>query len=317
LRYRDVGVDVDHADKVADKISSMLLPEGALKGHYAGLYDFNGKKLAIHTDGVGTKVIIAQALNKYDTVGIDAIAMNTNDLVCVGARPLFGVDYLAVARDEEWLIEAIIKGLKRGADKAKIAILGGETAVMPEVITGGKAPFDLAFTCVGVVEHHMAGAKRGDQIIGLRSSGIHSNGLTLARKVLGEDWFEDLLIPTEIYSSKIAELWKSVDVHAVAHITGSAYAKVKRVLPEGSTAEISLPGVDDQSIFGALESHVPPDEMIKTFNMGFGMLVFVDKEDVDQTLDFLKEFSPMVLGQVVESKDQAVIVEYGGKRYVL
>ncbi|MFH1443591.1 MAG: phosphoribosylformylglycinamidine cyclo-ligase [Candidatus Micrarchaeota archaeon] len=191
--YSKAGVNVDKVKGIqkgiAGLLNSTLTPDVLLgAGHYAGLLKFGGKTLALHTDGVGSKVLIAQQLGKYDTVGIDAIAMNVNDLICLGARPVAAVDYLAVEKTNGHMIYEIMKGVSAGAMESKCAVVGGETAVVPDLIRGiaGRG-FDLSVTCIGEIEGGVITGKdmqAGDVIIGLESSGIHSNGYTLARKVL-------------------------------------------------------------------------------------------------------------------------------------
>ncbi|MEM2629835.1 MAG: phosphoribosylformylglycinamidine cyclo-ligase, partial [Candidatus Bathyarchaeia archaeon] len=196
MTYAKAGVDIEKVRKSHESIAKLLKDTFLLRrgkfgevlievGHYAGLIDIGGNlALAMHTDGVGTKTLIAKAMNKYDSIGIDCVAMNVNDLICLGAEPIALVDYLAIDEPDEWVILEIMKGLVKGAEEAEAAIIGGETAIMPDLING----FDLSAMSIGIVEKNkvITGKKisLGDIIIGLESSGIHSNGLTLARKVL-------------------------------------------------------------------------------------------------------------------------------------
>ena len=178
-------------------------------GHYGGLFKCGAEELVIHTDGVGTKILVAQALEKYDTIGIDAIAMSVNDILCVGAEPLVGVDYLALAEEDDWLVNEVMKGLVKGAEESGCAIVGGETAIIPDIIKGGKRPFDLTFTVVGRVKKKILGEeiRKGDIMVGLESSGIHSNGYTLARQALDMGkWGAEMLKPTRIYASAVLEM---------------------------------------------------------------------------------------------------------------
>jgi phosphoribosylformylglycinamidine cyclo-ligase len=276
--YSKAGVNVNKVKGIqkgiAGLLDSTLTPDVLLgAGHYAGLLKFGNKTLALHTDGVGSKVLVAQQLGKYDTVGIDAIAMNVNDLICLGARPVAAVDYLAVEKTNGHMIFEIMKGVVAGAKESKCAVVGGETAVVPDLIKGiaGRG-FDLSVTCIGEIEGEMItgkGMRTGDVIIGLESTGIHSNGYTLARKVLLKgkgrvgivaegkgigslsnranlgnwaelkpvskgksplrDLLEEMLIPTKIYSNAVLEVIGKVEVHGLAHITGGAFSKLQRI----------------------------------------------------------------------------------------
>jgi len=278
-------------------------------GHYSALLDFGSFYLAMTTDGVGTKVLVAEAVGKFDTIGIDMVAMNVNDLLCVGAEPVALVDYLAVKEPDEKVFEEIAKGLYAGAEQAGIAIVGGETAVMPDLING----FDLAGTAIGVVEKGrvITGKKirPGDAVIGISSSGIHSNGLTLARKLLihkygldyeyeGRKLWEWLLEPTRIYVRAVLELLERVDVHGLAHITGGGLTNLKRLTNYGFSLE--MPPIE--GIFKLIyENGVPLEEMFRVFNMGVGMVAVVPAEEKDDALDLLnKHYESFELGTVTE-----------------
>ena len=278
-------------------------------GHYAALMDFGSFYLAMTTDGVGTKVLVAEEVGKFDTIGIDMIAMNVNDLLCVGAEPIALVDYLAVREPDEEVFSQIAKGLYEGAKQAGIAIVGGETAVMPDLING----FDLAGTAIGVVEKDGVVTGRrirpGDVVIGIASSGIHSNGLTLARKLLipkygldyeyeGKKLWEWLLEPTRIYVKPILELLESVDVHGLAHITGGGLNNLKRLTKYGFS--LQMPPIE--GIFRLIHGNgVPLEEMFKVFNMGVGMVAVVPKEESEEALQLLnRHFESFELGVVTE-----------------
>jgi len=277
-------------------------------GHYASLINIGGERaLALHADGVGTKVLIAQLMNKYDTVGIDCVAMCVNDLICIGAEPLALIDYLAVQRVDNTLINEIMKGLAKGAKLAGVAIVGGETAVMPDVIQGtaeGKG-FDLAALSVGIVKQKQVitgeAMKPGDAVIGLKSSGIHSNGLTLARKVLFEHKKlnvrsklpglrrtvgDELLQPTQIYVKPVLEILKKVEVHALAHITGGAFSKLSR-FEEYAKVGFELDKMPQHPpIFCYLKKFgtITDVEMYRTFNMGIGFCVITQKGQGDKVI---------------------------------
>ncbi len=290
-------------------------------GHYAALMDFGEFYLAMTTDGVGTKVLIAEAVGRFDTIGIDMIAMNVNDLLCVGAEPVALVDYLAVREPDEGVFEEMARGLYEGARQAGIAIVGGETAVMPDLING----FDLAGTAIGVVGKGkvVTGEKirPGDAVIGIASSGIHSNGLTLARKLLipkyglkyeyrGRKLWEWLLEPTRIYVKPILELLESVDVHGLAHITGGGLTNLKRLTDYGFS--LQMPPIE--GIFKLIhENGVPLGGMFRVFNMGVGMVAIVPAGEREEALEILgRHFEAFELGTVTE--ESGIRVENYGVR---
>ncbi|AHL23356.1 phosphoribosylformylglycinamidine cyclo-ligase [Thermococcus nautili] len=290
-------------------------------GHYSALLDFGNFYLAMTTDGVGTKVLVAEAVGKFDTMGIDMIAMNVNDLLCVGAEPVALVDYLAVKQPDEKIFAEIAKGLYAGAEQAGIAIVGGETAVMPDLING----FDLAGTAIGTVEKGKVitgeKIKPGDAVIGISSSGIHSNGLTLARKLLiskygldyeydGRKLWEWLLEPTRIYVRAVLELLERVEVHGLAHITGGGLTNLKRLTNYGFSLE--MPPIE--GIFKLIhENGVPLEEMFRVFNMGVGFVAIVPQEEKEEALEILnKHYESFELGRVTE--EHGIRVENFGVR---
>jgi phosphoribosylformylglycinamidine cyclo-ligase len=234
----------------------------------------------LHTDGVGTKVLVAEACHKYDTIGIDCVAMNVNDILCLGAEPLALVDYLAVDKPRPAMVKQVMVGLQRGAREAGVAVVGGETAVMPDVVKG----FDLAATVVGLVKKSriVTGEETqpGDVILGLRSSGIHSNGLTLARKLLlsgrtNPRILRELLRPTRIYVSEITKLLNSgLKIHGLAHITGGAYSKLKRIGTRANVGFFFNNMPKPSWIFQLIQdrARISDREMYCTFNMGIGFL---------------------------------------------
>ncbi len=307
MSYADAGVNIGVEERAVSNILSAV-------GYGSDKVELDGRKLVLCTDGVGSKVIIANEMRKWDTVGIDCMAMNVNDALCMGARPLAFVDYLAVEHTDPKMSEEIGRGLKRGADIAGIPIIGGETATLPEIIRG----FDLAGTCVGVVEHELPKKMSpGDAIIGLRSSGIHSNGYTLARKVFTENGYsytdpvpgiegrigDALLVPTQIYVKEMLELMKNVDVKGIAHITGSGLRKMKRM--SGDVCFSIDEPFEPQDIFRVMQElgGITDEEMYQTFNMGMGMAVVVSENDVENSLSVLKEHSEVevkVVGRVKE-----------------
>jgi phosphoribosylformylglycinamidine cyclo-ligase len=270
------------------------------------------------TDGVGSKVIIANELRKWDTVGIDCIAMNVNDAICVGAEPLAFVDYLAINNPDPSITKQIGIGLEKGATLSNISIIGGETASLPDLIDG----FDLAGTCLGYAKKDKIilgeSIQPSDVMIGLKSTGIHSNGFSLIRKVIDQSSYtyhdtfpgkeyphksigEVLLTPTQIYVKEIVALLQEVSVHGLAHITGSGLRNLPRLKP--TVKFVVTDPIDTQPIFTFIqtEGNIETYEMYKTFNMGMGFCVIVDKNDVDDTLNILKKYSSVevkVVGEI-------------------
>ncbi|MDF0592375.1 phosphoribosylformylglycinamidine cyclo-ligase [Methanotrichaceae archaeon M04Ac] len=316
LTYADSGVDIRAEERAISAMKRVMT--GRRKGigapitdigHYAGLIDMGEYALAMTTDGVGSKVLIANAMKKWDTVGIDCMAMNVNDLLAIGAEPLAFVDYLALERIDPEMTAAIAIGLERGAQIANLSIVGGETASLPEIIRG----FDLAGTCIGMIkkEEVITGEKikKGDVVVGLPSSGLHSNGFSLARKIVAESSYtyfdkmpgsektigELLLEPTRIYMEAL-EVIRKADVHGMAHITGSGLLKLHRI--SGFGFEIFDP-LEPQPIFRFLqeEGGVAEDEMYRTFNMGMGWVFVLPEDDADTVL---KMTDGKVVGEIVD-----------------
>lgn len=257
-------------------------------GTFANVIDLGDQALAMCTDGVGSKVLVAQELGRYNTIGVDVVAMNVNDLICIGARPLAMVDYLAVSRINPDIMKEIAIGIYEGAKQSDIAIIGGETATLPDIIMGvdGKG-FDIAGTAIGLVDKDkiITGEKinSGDVVLGFRSSGIHSNGLTLARRVLPRNMWMELLTPTRIYVKEVIELLGNYEVHGLAHITGGGFRNLLRITPLGFLLD-SLPA--PQMIFKKIQElgNVSDKEMYKTFNMGVGFCVILDGSSADEII---------------------------------
>jgi len=325
MTYAESGVDIEKEELAIKGILSSIKSQRKgvgkpLGGHYAGMIEFGEYALVLCTDGVGSKVEIASELKKWDTVGIDCIAMNVNDAICVGAEPLAFVDYLAIDDPKPEITKEIGKGLAKGAEISNISIIGGETASLPEIING----FDLAGTCLAYVKKSdiVTGEKIApdDIIIGLESSGIHSNGYTLARKVIEfsnlsyKDKFPDgfypdktigevLLTPTRIYVKEIVKLLKEVEVHGLAHITGGGLRNLPR-LNKNIKFVIEDP-FEPQPIFTFLQKqgNIDDKEMYQTFNMGMGFAVVVSEKDVDNTLKILNKYASVeikVVGRIAE-----------------
>lgn len=328
MTYKNSGVDIEEKEAAIKQLLSSITTKRKgtigrpMGGHYAGLIEFGDYALVLCTDGVGTKVRIAESLKKYDTIGIDCIAMNVNDALCVGAEPLAFVDYLAMEDPDPKITKEIGKGLENGARLANISIVGGETADLPELING----FDLAGTCLAYVKKNRIilgdAIQPGDAIIGLSSSGIHSNGYTLARRVIEEKEFsykdrfpdglypgktigEIMLTPTRIYVKEILELFKKIDVHGLAHITGSGLWNIPRL--KKNVRYVLEDALEPQPIFGFLQKHGNIDdyEMYQIFNMGMGFTVIVSDNDVKETIGILRKYSEAtvkLLGSVKKGK---------------
>ena len=306
-------------------------------GHYSGLITIGNNVLALHTDGVGTKILVAQQMKCFDTIGIDCIAMNVNDIICTGAQPFAFVDYIGLKKVNYELVKKIMKGLVSGAKTAKIAIVGGETAVVPELLAGEtEEMFDLAGTAIGMTQNKelILGneIKIGDIILGLESSGLHSNGYTLARKVLSKYSLdeipefitrsvgEELLIPTRIYVQPIMELIKDrkITIHGLAHITGGSFTKLKRLNnkvrynlshlspPTGIFKQIQKDGIIDLR------------EMYRTFNMGIGFCIILPKVNVDKTVSIIEKYNIKVsqIGEVDSKGNGKVIGKVENKKYI-
>jgi len=298
--YAKAGIDVAQISKIHEKIEKILSKtfqtrKGKLghvldvRQHYAGLIDLgNEYALAAHADGVGTKVLVAEACHRYDTIGIDCVAMNVNDIICLGAEPIALVNYLALERARPRLVEEVMLGLQRGAREAGVAIVSGETAIMPDVVRG----FDLAATVIGIVKKKKIitgeNIQVGDIILGLRSSGIHSNGLTLARKLLLTPKIEakvarELLRPTRIYARAILRLLKfDLEIHGLAHITGGGYSKLKRIGLKANAGFLLDRLPTPQGIFRKIQNkgEISDREMYRTFNMGTGFVIICPKRAV-------------------------------------
>ena len=333
--YRDAGVDIDAGDRFVDAIKPLAKqthrPEviGGLGG-FGALFRFNPGKyenpvLVSTTDGVGTKLRVAFEMDKHDTVGIDLVAMNVNDLVVQGAEPLFFLDYMACGSLSSIQPVEIVKGIAEGCKDARCALVGGETAEMPGMYPEGE--YDLAGFSVGAAEQDKlidgSAIKRGYSLIGLRSSGLHSNGFSLARKVLrdhgmglnkqvddlGKTVGEELLTPTRIYVRAVLGLLKDLPVHGIAHITGGGVENIPRMLPQSCRAVIEHGSWEWPPIFRLLQElgRIEQHEMYRTFNCGVGLVLAVPSEESDGILDRLRglEESAIVIGRIEERKSDS------------
>ncbi|QGN06539.1 phosphoribosylformylglycinamidine cyclo-ligase [Halorhabdus sp. CBA1104] len=313
LTYAETGVDIEASEAAT---SALIGAAGDFEGDFAGLVDIGEQYLALATDGVGTKLLVAEALDDYSTIGIDCMAMNVNDLVAAGIEPVAFVDYLAVEEPDSQASEQIGEGLGIGAEFADVALVGGETAVMPEVIDG----LDIAGTAAGLAPKDglfSGEAQPGDAIVGWPASGIHSNGLTLAREAVTRnheytDPFppnpsksigEELLEPTRIYTDLLAPL-REYGAHGAAHVTGGGWRNLTRM--GAYRYEVEEP-FDTQPIFQFVQAEgtVGDREMYRTFNMGTGFVATLDPDDAMRVVEATDD--GRIIGRVIED-DQAVSV---------
>ena len=329
--YARAGVDVRkvrtlHRTLARTLASTFSTRRGALGapligiGHYAGLIDLgDGRALAMHTDGVGTKVLVALKMRKLDTIGIDCVAMTVNDLICVGCEPMALLDYLALEREDEQVVSEVMKGLVSGARESGTAIVGGETAIMGGVVNG----LDLVSMGVGVVDKDKvvdgSELREGDRVVGVASSGLHSNGYTLARKVLlnrrsledyvpefGKTLGEEMLTPTRIYVKPTLRALKRFDIHAIGHITGGSFSKLQRLTGGKKLGfDLKLPA-PTPPIFSMIqrEGRLSNKDMLGTFNMGVGLCVCAPASDAEGIAALYRRagFKASVIGEVVAQK---------------
>lgn len=335
LTYKDSGVDKEAGYKQVSLIKKFVkdtYTEGVLTdvGGFAGLFQLNKEAyeepvLVSGTDGVGTKLKIAFKLDKHNTIGEDCVAMCVNDILCQGAKPLFFLDYIATGKLVPEKMARIVEGVANGCKKAGSALIGGETAEMPGLYKEDE--YDMAGFAVGVVDKkniiNGSTIEEGDLIIGLPSSGIHSNGYSLVRKVLevadikldkyieelGSTVGEELLKPTRIYVNPVYELIENYNIKGISHITGGGlYENIPRTLPEGLTAIVNTSKIDRPLIFDLIKEwgNIDIDEMYHTFNMGIGMVLIVDSKESKKVLDFLKEKNEkaIILGEIKKGEER-------------
>jgi phosphoribosylformylglycinamidine cyclo-ligase len=336
--YRDAGVDVtagyEGVRLFSEKVKKTFTPGviGELGG-FGGLFrpDLSGMKkpvLVSGTDGVGTKLKIAFAMDKHDTAGIDCVAMSVNDIVCSGAKPLFFLDYIALPKNEPEKVAAIVSGIAEGCIQAGCALIGGETAEMPGLYAEGE--YDLAGFAVGIADEEKildrGSVREGDVVIGLSSSGLHSNGFSLVRKILKENSIaldscsgelgapigEVLLRPTRIYVNAVVSLLKEVNVRSIAHITGGGFFEnIPRAVPEIFSIHIDKNAVDTPPVFRFLQKagSIPERDMFNVFNMGIGMCILLPGEDADRALAVLKTAGEKaaVIGEIRPGSHEVIL----------
>ncbi len=320
--YRSVELMKKHVART--KIDGVVSGIGGFGGLFAP--DFKGMQdpvLVSGTDGVGTKIKLAFLLDKHDTIGIDAVAMCVNDIICCGAKPLFFLDYIAIGKNVPEKVAQIVSGIAEGCVKSECALVGGETAEHPGLMPVDE--YDVAGFSVGIADKPKlidgSGLEQGDVLLGLRSSGVHSNGFSLVRKVFGIDentvnntypeldkpLGEALLTPTKIYVKPILSLIEKVGVKAISHITGGGfYENIPRMLKDGFCAQIKKEAVPVLPIFNVIQrvGNIPERDMFNTFNMGVGMVVAVAEDDAETALQVLKENGEdaVILGSVVKGE---------------
>lgn len=335
LSYKEAGVDKEQGYKEVGLIKNFIketYTPGVLSdlGGFSGLFSLEQEKishpvLVSGTDGVGTKVVLAQKLGRHKTIGIDCVAMCVNDILCQGAKPLFFLDYIACGKLDAEKMAGIVEGVAEGCKRAGAALIGGETAEMPGVYR--EEDYDLAGFAVGIVDREKIidgkqKVKEGDSILALPSSGIHSNGFSLVRKIIfdkmqldlekesiaGKALADILLEPTRIYVREVLPVLKEADVHAMAHITGGGLPEnLPRVLPEGLSVVIEESTLPRLPIFSKLREwgELSREEMFGTFNMGVGFTLFVRKEEEKKVLSMLPEAGR--IGEVVRGKGEVTI----------
>ena len=336
LTYRDSGVDIDEGNRAVELIKNKIKGTydnnviGDL-GNFSGLYslkDFMSMEepvLLSSTDGVGTKLKLAQMLNIHNTVGIDLVAMCVNDIICQGAKPLFFLDYIATGKLVPEKIDDIVSGIVEGCKQAECALIGGETAEMPGMYS--KEDYDLAGFSVGIADKNKIisgqNVKVGDTLIGIASSGIHSNGYSFIRKIFLEEYKyeldqyieelemtlgEALLVPTKIYVKLVMNLIKKYDLKAIAHITGGGVIEnIPRVIPKGLGIDINKNTWEKPAIFKMIEEFNSIDEieLHKSFNMGIGLVIVVDSDKSEEITKFINEGEEkaFIIGEVVDSHE--------------
>ncbi|EDK4068620.1 phosphoribosylformylglycinamidine cyclo-ligase [Listeria monocytogenes] len=343
--YSKAGVDVEAGYQVVERIkkhvarTKRLGAMGAL-GSFGGMFDLSSLHLkepvlVSGTDGVGTKLLLAIEADKHDTIGIDCVAMCVNDILAQGAEPLFFLDYIATGKTAPVKMEQIVKGVADGCEQAGAALIGGETAEMPDMYDAED--YDLAGFTVGAVEKQKliteGAVKAGDTLIGIPSSGIHSNGYSLVRKIFFKDnefsldaeiseldvpLVEELLKPTRIYVKPVLEVLKEVDVHGITHVTGGGFVEnLPRMLTSDLAVKVELGSWPVLPIFDVMKKYgqLNEMEMYEIFNMGIGMVLAVAKADVERTLEVLVQNgeAAYVIGEVTTRENDAVIFTGGTK----
>tara|TARA_X000000950_G_scaffold255031_1_gene319291 strand:+ start:1385 stop:2413 length:1029 start_codon:yes stop_codon:yes gene_type:complete len=325
--YKKSGVDINAADKFIKFISNISsIKKGKKKNKNIGGFgslsnlpaNFKNPKLVACTDGVGTKIEIANKLNKFNTIGIDLVAMSVNDLIVQGAKPLFFLDYISINKIDLVKLKSIIKGIVNGCKQSDCELVGGETAEMPGTYEKGK--FDIAGFAVGVVDKKKILTKNkiklNDLVLAIPSSGLHSNGYSLIRYLLNKKKIDikkdkflrsELLKPTKIYVKEVLELINKNLINSCANITGGGLAdNIKRVMPKNLVAEINLNQIKTYKIFKWLKkNHISDKEMLRTFNCGIGFCLIINPKNFEKTKKFFsKKFKPYIIGKISQGKNK-------------
>ena len=337
--YAAAGVDVtagyEAVNRIKPLVESTIVP-GVMEGigGFGGMFEpqtqgMSRPMLVSGTDGVGTKLKLAFLMDKHDTVGIDCVAMCVNDIICAGASPMFFLDYIACGKNRPEKIAQIVSGIAEGCRKAECALIGGETAEMPGFYPEDE--YDLAGFSVGVVDYERRITKEqiceGDILLGLSSSGVHSNGFSLVRKVLdinntfqhhsdelGCTLGEELLKPTRIYVRSVKALLENqIPIHGISHITGGGlYENVPRMMPEGLTAHIDVSAIPQKPIFSIIQRQgkIPTRDMYNTFNMGIGMCLTVPADEADEAVRVLKDCGEdaRIIGEIIAGEERVTLV---------
>lgn len=310
MDYKQSGVDIEKADKLTEIIRGTVSSDNI--GMFAGIYEhpyIPEYALVACTDGVGTKVIPLIEKGKIETIATDLAAMSLNDMICVGAKPMFFLDYFATHSLDVDITARFVKALKEVLAEFNCTLLGGETAELGDLVTQNH--FDVGGFAVGIVKKdnilRKENVKNGDVVIGLKSSGPHSNGYTLIRKLfnvglISPNDFALSLEPTYIYVNEIIKLCDNKSIKVCANITGGGIAgNLERVIPEGLTAELNKSTIPPQHIFQKISKHVEESECYKTFNMGVGMCVVAATDKVDEVMQVCKKYDPFIFGRITEN----------------
>ncbi|MPW24959.1 phosphoribosylformylglycinamidine cyclo-ligase [Alkalibaculum sp. M08DMB] len=338
VTYKDAGVDIEAGYESVERIkkhvkktfnSNVISDLGGFGGMFELPTGYVKPVLISGTDGVGTKLVISQLMDKHDTIGIDCVAMCVNDIICQGAKPLYFLDYIACGKNKPKKIEEIVKGVAQGCIESGAALIGGETAEMPDMYTQDE--YDIAGFAVGIVEKDkiITGQQisEGDIIIGIPSSGIHSNGFSLVRKLYFESnnynldqYIEEfsgtlgqtLLTPTKIYYNSTLSAIAQCNIKGISHITGGGfYENIPRVLPKGLTANIYKQRIPKMPIFETIQKlgNLEDEDMYSTFNMGIGLIMIVSPDEVDKVMTYIRSSreEPVVLGEITEGIQGVVL----------
>ncbi|MFZ7121659.1 MAG: phosphoribosylformylglycinamidine cyclo-ligase [Eubacteriaceae bacterium] len=334
--YKDAGVDINAGYESVKRIKkhvkntfnkNVISELGGFGGMFQLPTGYESPVLISGTDGVGTKLMIAQSMDKHDTIGIDCVAMCVNDIVCQGAKPLFFLDYIACGKNKPEKIEEIVKGVSEGCVQSGAALIGGETAEMPDMYK--EDDYDIAGFAVGVVDKNKIitgkDISKGDVLIGVPSSGIHSNGFSLVRKLFfeknnykidqyieefGSTLGETLLTPTKIYYDCVNKVIEEFNIKGISHITGGGfYENIPRMIPEGLSAKVYKKNIISLPIFEYLKKlgNLNDDEMYSTFNMGIGLVIAISSKDIDSVIETIKNENPVIIGEVVEGKEGVIL----------